>query len=387
MINKLYVYIYKAEKREKALERIKQRQQAIKDDLKSSTSKRINEDKSGNLKSTALNENVVKRPKLSLTSEQQELIEKNRQKALDRLKQRQNVAVMGNLRDASNSINLNQNQSIISNNTLNSKEKSTYIKPSIHKADYIEYDFSTMQDTFGGFVSGKKLDKNGKPIEMTLTDWKNQQLEKKNMMIKDFDDDNDDELPPMDLHDAPKCYECGSFDLDKKMKEIFNCRVCKSCKEKHPEKYALLTKTECKEDYFLTEPELADIGLFKRIVKENPHSGTFSRMQLFLRYQIEEYAFKKWGSSDNLDNEWLRREEMRKNRREKKFNNKLKEMRKKLRAEELTRNLRSQRDKKHIHDWSLPEKKKNVDGKEGESDNAYIKRCIECGMEVEEILM
>ena len=387
------------ENRIKALEKIRQRQQLVKQAISGV------DDGSGNGHNSSLKVAVernarpaaeLKQPKLTLTPEQQQLIEKNRQKALERLRLKQVIA-SGVLRDASQA-SLKQYQPAVpgaingspfagagfsATNPGADKPTANYIRPSIHKADYIEYDFSTMQDTFGGFVSNKKVDKNGNPIEMTLTDWKNQQLEKRNMTLHD---DDEDDLPPMDLQNAPKCYECGSVDLDKKMLEVFNCRVCKSCKEKHPEKYSLLTKTECKEDYFMTEPELADLGLFRRIVKENPHSGTFSRMQLFLRYQIEEYAFKKWGSSDNLDKEWLRREEMRKNRREKRFNNKLREMRKKLRAEELTRNLRAQRDKKHIHDWSFPERKKPADGEEV-PENSFVKRCIDCGMEVEEILM
>lgn len=327
---------------------------------------------------------------MRLTPEQQALIDRNRQKALERLKERQ-AAASGSLRDASKSKTLQYhpavpgavNRDIVSEKK--NKNTTTYIKPSINKSDYIEYDFSVMQDTYGGFVSKKKLDKNGKPIEMTLDDWKNQQLEKRNLkLLHSDDDDHHHHLPPMDLQGAPKCFECGSIELDKKLLEVFSCRVCKSCKEKYPEKYSLLTKTECKEDYFLTEPELADLSLFKRIVKANPHSGTFSRMQLFLRYQIEEYAFKKWESAENLDKEWLRREEMKKTRREKKFNKKLKEMRKKLRAEELTRNLRLVRDQKHTHDWSSPERRKDP---ETGLDNVFVKRCIECGMEIEEIIL
>lgn len=339
------------------------------------------------------NVDIAKHPKLTLTQEQRHLIEQNRLKALERLRQKQGVS-NGNLRDASDSsvrqyqpaipgsINKSNGAGVTANND-NKEKLTTFIKPSVRKSDYIEYDFSTMKDTYGGFVSNKKLDKNGNPIEMTLTDWKNQQLEKKNSI---FNDDDDDDLPPMDIHGAPTCSDCRSIALDKKMLEIFDCKVCKSCKEKYPEKYSLLTKTECKEDYFLTEPELADVALFKRLVKENPHSGTFSRMQLFLRCQIEEYAFKKWGSEESLDKEWLRREEMRKNRREKKFNNKLKEMRKKLRAEELTRNLRANRDKKHVHDWSLPVKRESS-SEDTTTNNVFIKRCIDCGMEIEEILM
>lgn len=336
---------------------------------------------------------MAKRRKLVLTPEQQELIERNRQKALERYKMKHGVAPTGSLRDASlgkqkvpalpNNANDPNGTNITNCETTNGMTRpSTYIKPTVHKKDYIEYDFSTMEDTYGGFITGKNIGKNGGSVGMSLNEWKNQQLEKKSMTLND--DNDGDDLPPLEIHNAPQCYECKSIELDKKMFEVFGCRVCKACKEKYPEKYSLLTKTECKEDYFLTEPELADLALFKRIVKENPHSGTFSRMQLFLRYQIEEYAFKKWGSEENLDNEWLRREEMRKNRREKKFNNKLKEMRKKLRAEELTKNLRAVRDKKHVHNWSLPVKIKNNDS---ESNNLYVKRCLDCGMQVEEFIL
>lgn len=372
------------------MERIRQRQAGIKNTNAGSETSSNNNfgEKRANAENGALaQENGIKKPKLTLTPEQRAMIDKNRQKAIERMKERQGF-VSGSLRDASQyqpAVPGALSTTVADKNA--SVKPSTYIRPSVHKSDYIEYDFSTMQDTFGGFVSNKRLDKNGKPIEMTLADWKNQQQEKKNMTVRD--DDEYDDLPPMDIVGAPKCFDCGSIDLDKKMNEVFHCRVCKSCKEKHPEKYSLLTKTECKEDYFLTEPELADHKLFRRIVKENPHSGTFSRMQLFLRYQIEEYAFKKWGSAEQLDKEWLRREEMKKNRREKKFNNKLKEMRKKLRAEELTRNLRSARDKKHVHSWSQPQPK-DADNDEKDNEHSagvYIKRCTECGMEVEEILM
>lgn len=45
----------------------------------------------------------------------------------------------------------------------------------------------------------------------------------------------------------PKCRECGSVDIDTTYKRVFGCLVCGSCKNAHPEKYSLLTKTECKE--------------------------------------------------------------------------------------------------------------------------------------------
>lgn len=45
----------------------------------------------------------------------------------------------------------------------------------------------------------------------------------------------------------PKCKECGSVDIDATYQKVFGCLVCNSCKNSKPEKYSLLTKTECKE--------------------------------------------------------------------------------------------------------------------------------------------
>lgn len=42
-----------------------------------------------------------------------------------------------------------------------------------------------------------------------------------------------------------------NFELTDPVGQVFNTRVCKACKEKHPERFSLLTKTECKEVCFL----------------------------------------------------------------------------------------------------------------------------------------
>ena len=51
------------------------------------------------------------------------------------------------------------------------------------------------------------------------------------------------------------CDKCGSPDIDFKWREVFRCRVCEKCKKDKPEKYSLLTKTEAREDYMLTDRE------------------------------------------------------------------------------------------------------------------------------------
>ena len=179
------------------------------------------------------------------------------------------------------------------------------------------------------------------------------------------------------------CRECGSLEIDWKWEEVFGCAVCSACKDKLPEKYSLLTKTEAREDYLLTEPELKDDELLPHLERPNPHKSTWNNMMLFLRYQVEEYAFseKKWGSAAALDAEFERRETDKKRRKEDKFKSKLQELKKKTRVEAYKRSQKGASGGnfgdevgargRHTHSWG-----RNVDG---------VKKCVECGMEVEEL--
>lgn len=109
-------------------------------------------------------------------------------------------------------------------------------------------------------------------------------------------------------------------------------------------------------------------------------------MNLFLRYQVEEYAFSsaKWGSAENLDAEFERREIDKKKRKEAKFRSKLNELKRKTRTEQYRRAMKNGGSGgqfgdridggRHEHEW----------GREVErADGVTVKSCIECGMEVE----
>lgn len=297
----------------------------------------------------------------SLTSEQRRKIEENRQKALEIRKKLE----QHNL-DASS---YKPETSLISKEVKPEATKKRWQdKVSIKKADYIEYDFSTMKDSHGGFMNN---DNEEQEVNESLEQWKAKQ--KQDHIVREL-------APPIDISQAPKCFECESLEIDANLYSNFwQTRVCRRCAKEKPEKYALLTKTECREDYLLTESELKDTDLLPRIEKPNPHG--YSRMQLFLRFQVEKIAITKWGSLENLDKEWERREEMRLKRKDKKYNEQLKKMRRKTRAEEFTRRLRNGEsiNDKHVHDWE----------KIGESESngmvCFKNRCIDCGMEKEEL--
>ncbi|ODV77151.1 DNA repair protein [Suhomyces tanzawaensis NRRL Y-17324] len=311
----------------------------------------------------------LKRPRVELTPEQRKRIEENRKKALEI---RKNLAQ--NNRDATTTAprpipvpeGLKKAVEAQTKNTPGSK----YEVPSIKRKDYIEFDFSTLTDSRGGFLNDE-TEPEVTADSLSLEQWKEKQKEQ--LIVKDL-------APPIDIENAPKCFECGSLEIDPNLfTNFWQVRACRKCVKEKPEKYSLLTKTECKEDYLLTDPELRDVALLPRIEKPNPHG--YSRMQLFLRFQVEQFAWKKWGSSEKLDEEWERREAMRIKRRDKKYNDQLLEMRKKTRAEEYTRKLRNGHSlgDRHVHDWSAP---LSIPGEE----NMVKKRCIDCGVETEELV-
>lgn len=256
------------------------------------------------------------------------------------------------------------------------------IRPSIRKQDYIEYDFATMKNLNGGYINPEDRvggsddfdDEFGSKKQKTLDDWKREQQERRMLY--------ENAPPPEHISQAPKCIECNvNIEMDPVLHDVFKLQVCKQCSKDHPEKYSLLTKTECKEDYFLTDPELNDPDLFYKLEKPNPHSGTFARMQLYVRCQIEEFAFKKWGGKEGLDQEWQRREEGKSSRREKKYQKKIAEMRLKTRAQEYTTKLREKKyGMKHVHDFSVVV----TTGKDEDGHSYTRKKCIDCGLEMEE---
>lgn len=236
-----------------------------------------------------------------------------------------------------------------------SKKSGLFAKP------YIEYDMSTMEDSRGGYMVEEKASE-GPNKEAQHAEWleslANQQ-------------------PPYDFLDprAPECFECRTKELDFRLWRVFNTRVCKDCRRKHPEKYSLLTKTECKQDYLLTESELRDKELLPHLERPNPYQQTYSNMMLFLRYQVEEFAWKKWGGPDQMDEEYEKRERLKKERKQAKFEAKLRDIRNRTRAQAITKVGRPE---KHVHIWGPPE---------NSGDGTQKRICGGCGLSRTEVML
>ena len=109
-------------------------------------------------------------------------------------------------------------------------------------------------------------------------------------------------------------------------------------------------------------------------------------MWLFLRFQVEDYAVKKWGSLDALDAEFEKRGLDKKKRKDKLWQSKLKDLKRKTMTEKLRRDAKNGNrvgkfgdaigSGSHEHKWGTA-----VENEKGET----VKTCVDCGMEVEEM--
>ncbi|KAF9961857.1 hypothetical protein BGZ72_001407 [Mortierella alpina] len=212
---------------------------------------------------------------------------------------------------------------------------------------FYDYDLSKMKDTRAGFI---------------------QELSEQDAVGAGGDEE-------ARADDNYECQDCTSVDVDFQLLRHFHVPVCIGCRDSQPEKYSLLTKTECRMDYLLTDPELRDTELFPFWERPNPKKATWNNMMLYLRCQVEEFAFKKWGGPEGLDEEFERRERDKAARKEIKFKKQLRDLRNKTRTSVWQDKKMQQRAKVHKHNFGTA----LVDPESG----ASVQTCIECGIQVE----
>jgi DNA-repair protein complementing XP-A cells len=141
-----------------------------------------------------------------------------------------------------------------------------------------------MTDTKGGFLTqeddpfNKALhvsdDKEAqKPANMTQREWERQQLLQS--LRRNREGPFEPGLSVLDDKSKQKtCRECGSLEIDWKWEEQLRCQICHSCKDKFPDKYSLLTKTEAREDYLLTDRKL---NLYLSVSLSSPYTDSFQQ--------------------------------------------------------------------------------------------------------------
>ncbi|KAK0544815.1 DNA repair protein rad14 [Tilletia horrida] len=232
---------------------------------------------------------------------------------------------------------------------------------------YIEFDLSKVRNTKGGFLVEDEDAPGGKAAKTV------EELRKeRERQMQRLEQDQEPGII-LDSSRQPRCHVCNSMEVDDQFRRIFSILVCKKCTKADPDRFSLLTKTEVKEDYLLTDSELRDPDLLPHLLRPNPHKATYSNMMLFLRCQVEAYAFgpKRWGSAEALDAEFARRQDAKAKRRGKKFAEDMRALRKRTRDETI---LKRNQEASHEHDWV------DVPGQIGKQE------CEACGqiIEVEE---
>ncbi|KAH9947684.1 thioesterase-like superfamily-domain-containing protein [Amylocystis lapponica] len=276
---------------------------------------------------------------LDLTPEQVKRVEINRLRAKAKQREREQTAPSSSTPNANNKRPLGVVPATSTSPTAPAK-----LRRDSRLGKYFEYDLSKMVNSKGGF-----LVEDGKEVDADLR--AKEKERERQRALQNLD-------PPMFLDPSlnPKCQDCQSVDIDQTYKKVFGCLVCNKCKNDKPERYSLLTKTECKDDYLLTDPELRDQELMPHLLKANPHKSTFANMMLFLRYQVEDFAWKKWGSPEALDAEYERRTAEKKKKKNKKFEESLKELRRRTRETVWQK----RKDQEHKHVFGVVER--GVDG-------------------------
>lgn len=88
----------------------------------------------------------------------------------------------------------------------------------------------------------------------------------------------------------------------------FSKKVCQKCKRERQDDFSLITFTQAKTFYLLTDEELDDISILPFISRKNPLKSTWSDMRLYLKIMIESFSIKKWGSIENVQTEIQKRE-------------------------------------------------------------------------------
>ncbi|KAF8058267.1 hypothetical protein FPV67DRAFT_1565744 [Lyophyllum atratum] len=282
---------------------------------------------------------------LQLTPEQLKRIELNRLKAKANQREKEQEASTSTIANANNKRPIGVTPAVSHSPTAPSGSKP--LRRDSRLGKYFEYDLSKMVNSKGGFLleDGNEIDEEVRRKEQE----RERQRARQNLD------------PPMHLDPAlnPKCKECQSMDLDQTFKKVFGCLVCKKCQNEKPEKYSLLTKTECKEVralydtlFILFTAELRDEELLPHLLKANPHAATYANMMLYVRYQVEDFAWKKWGSPEALDAEYERRTNEKKKKKNKKFEQGLKDLRKRTKEGVWQR----RRDEEHKHVFGALEK-------------------------------
>lgn len=182
--------------------------------------------------------------KSKLTERQKSLIEEKRKVALERLAQTKKRQFDEGKTSSDNNNNTNDNK--------NNNKKARW-------TTFYEYDLSKLENTKGGYIVDEVIEEKINKFKEQAT--KIDPYLRKHLIytiIIFYLFERKKEIMyifncflllaySLDPNENPKCRDCKSMDVDNIFFQVFNISVCNACKEKYPERYSLITKTEAKE--------------------------------------------------------------------------------------------------------------------------------------------
>ncbi|KJE93366.1 hypothetical protein CAOG_04165 [Capsaspora owczarzaki ATCC 30864] len=127
------------------------------------------------------------------------------------------------------------------------------------------------------------------------------------------------------------CVECNDVFFESFLSKNFKLNVCNTCRgADQDEKYALITKSDARKLYLLADEDfLGHNNMFLPfITKKNPRHASWHEMQLYCIAQVEAVAFKKFGGEEGLEREMERRQQVREDQQQRKYDKQMRELRK-----------------------------------------------------------
>ncbi|UJR08305.1 hypothetical protein I4U23_012576 [Adineta vaga] len=188
----------------------------------------------------------------------------------------------------------------------------------------------------------------------------------------------------LDLLGMP-CNECELTFLTSYLYKNFNEPICDTCREKYSVndeqddiedektiRYSLITRTSAKDKYLLTDYDLDKREpLLKCVEKKNPHNHRWGTMRLYLRCQIQRLSDQI--HEGKTEEKVLEREEKKSEKKRKKYEKQVEQLRLDVRSSLQTKRIKT------LHEHIYDEKTTKYD----EKKDLYIKTCIECGYQYE----
>jgi len=101
----------------------------------------------------------------------------------------------------------------------------------------------------------------------------------------------------------PTCAHCGSTNLDSRLLSEYQVQCCYACRGARKADYIGIAKTRAKEEFLLTDAQLATLPFRVVPSKQRGHSSA----KVFLTTQVRELALSVWNSAEAIAAERERR--------------------------------------------------------------------------------